>query len=139
MPWIPIVLGLVAVAAAVAWAVLRRRAPTPPKDDFFQAFLAGAEKVQDTCTLADVELLAADPGTTWLQVYERLNPRNDPELKALLDDYRNRGLQFNPTRGVNVLLETCRSLAGSFGGPVPTKNLVAGAIRFLDAGNPLGL
>lgn len=44
----------------------------------------------------------------WPEIWEILNPDDSPDVKALLQELRNRGIQFQPHVGLNQLEEGCR-------------------------------
>ena len=100
-PLVVVVIVVLAIAVVAALVLaLRRREAKPTGPDI------GAE----------IKAMVPNLGVQWTEIYERLNPTGDPQVKRLLDDFRNSGYQFNAHLGLKVLAASCDAIAARAGG-----------------------
>jgi hypothetical protein len=76
--------------------------------------LFGLGRVRPSVVTA-AELLVAvqrlqESNAQWPAIWEEINPDDDPVVRALLVELRNRGLQFTPHIGLNRIELACRRL-----------------------------
>jgi len=126
-----VVLGLILWAL---WLLSRRghRAPTTGAVGTGPATLQGFEhllRAEPTWSPAAMRALSADVTAGWPDAYERLNPTGNPDVKALLDSFRNSGYQFNAHLGLKVLAAACEAVKPNDNETVLVGDVVREAIR----------
>lgn len=92
-----VVIGL-AVVAVIAIAALRaakKPAGTPA--------LRAAEKPAAIDVGPEIRAMSPNMGVQWTEIYERLNPDDDPQVTQMLQEFRLSGYQLNAHLGLNVI------------------------------------
>ena len=73
----------------------------------------GAPRRAETVDIgAEIRSMLPNVGVQWTEIYERLNPYGDDQLRFMLDRFRNSGYQLNAHLGLKVLAAAYDSAVG---------------------------